>query len=201
MNLIILASVLIFAFVLSIGIKRSNKEIEQAKEDFWEKERKANFVRKKSLDNLNYISIPEDFLNYPYDLTNSRVNDAVEMIKHLSDCKIVNFSGITNTDLKLEYGTANIGTLSEYDYNYTGLARSLQTLAESLQESGNKNEAIKILEFLISTGTDMSSTYKLLGNIYKEQNQLDKIDSLIESANNMQGLMKTAILEYLNELK
>ena len=35
-------------------------------------------------------------------------------------------------DLKLEYGTANINDLSQYDQNYTLLVRTLQKWAEAL---------------------------------------------------------------------
>lgn len=200
MNLLILASVLIFAFVLSIGIKKNDKDTKKSNEEFWEKEQKANFVRKKSLDNLNYITIPDEFMNYSYNTDDSRVNDAVDSLKHLKECKIVNFSGVTNTDLKLEYGTANITILSEYDYNYTHLSRSLQTLAESLYDNSQIEEAVNILEFLISTNTDMSNTYKLLGKIYKTNNQNDKLNDLAIKAGNLNGLMKTSIIEYLDSL-
>lgn len=201
MNILILASALIFAFVISVGIKRYDKESQKAEEDFWEKERKANFVRKKSLDNLNYITIPEEFYNYTYDTDNSRVKDAFDSINHLKNCRIVNFSGITNTDLKLEYGTANINILSEYDYNYTVLARSLQTLADSLIESGNLTDSKSILLFLIETKTDMKSTYSSLGDIYVKENNTEGLNELIDKAGSLDGLMKSATLEYLNNLK
>lgn len=201
MNLFILASALIFAFVISVGIKRYDKESQKAKEDFWEKERKSNFVRKKNLDNLNYITVPEEFYTYNYNITNTKVKDAYDSINHLKSCKIVNFSGITNTDLKLEYGTANINILSEYDYNYTTLARSLQILADSLIEKEDIDKAKKILLFLINSGTDMKKTYTALGDIYYKEYNINELNSLINQAENFNGLMKSAILEYLNELK
>lgn len=210
MNLAILASVLIFALVVTIGVKRSDNEMENANNDFWEKEYKSNFVRKKSLDDLNYITIPSSFLEFDYDLENDRVNDAFESIKNLSECKIVNFSGITNTDLKLQYGTANITVLSEYDYNYTCMVRSLQTLAESLYNRANDastntdpsqdinySNSIAILEFAVDTGTDMSSTYKLLGDIYFNMQSVNKLNELLNKSHSLNGLMKSSIEEYL----
>ena len=113
--------------------------------------------------------------------------------------KIVNFSGISNTDLKLNYGTANITVLSEYDRNYTTLVRSFQVLAASLYENGNKENAKKILEFSINTGSDVSSSFKLLGTIYKSENNLSAINELIDKATKLNSPMKTAILESLND--
>lgn len=199
MNLLILASVVIFALLIKIAISKSNKETENANKEFWEKERKSNFVRKKSLDDLSYITFPDEFIEYDYDLTNSRVNDAKDSLIFLKDKKIINFSGISNTDLKLNYGTANITVLSEYDRNYTTLVRSFQVLAASLYENGNKENAKKILEFSINTGSDVSSSFKLLGTIYKSENNLSAINELIDKATKLNSPMKTAILESLND--
>lgn len=200
MNLIILASVIALAVAISVFGKRSSNEAQKQMEEFWDKERRANFVRKKPLDNLNYISIPDNFYNITFDKSDSRVCDAVDNLLALKDAKIVNFSGISNTDLKLEYGTANLPILSEYDYNYTMLSRSLQVLAESLYKAGNYNDCRSILEFAISTGSDMAGNYKLLANIYKDNNLNSELSNLRDKAEAINGLMKTAILEHIDEL-
>ena len=66
MNLFILASTILLAIAIAIAIKTSDSDAEKKKADFFEREHKANFVRKKPLDKLNYITIPEDILSYNY---------------------------------------------------------------------------------------------------------------------------------------
>ena len=47
------------------------------------------------------------------------------LIEALKEKKILNLSGFTNTDLKLEYGVGNLTELTDYDNNYVTLSRSL----------------------------------------------------------------------------
>ena len=107
---------------------------------------------------------------------------------------------ISNTDLKLTYGTANISALTEYDQNYTFLARALTTLGETYYKEGNINKAKEYLEFAISTKTDISSTYKILGSIYKDDNNTAGIEKLKEVAGELHSAMAPAIIRYLSEL-
>ena len=115
----------------------------------------------------------------------------------LSSCKIVNLTGWTNTDLKLEYGTANITILSDFDFNYTNLVTALQKLAELLHEGGDDAHAIEVLEFAISTGTDVSKSYYLLADLYKTCGTPEKIELLIHRAETIHSLMKNSIVQNL----
>ena len=66
MNLPILASFLVFIIIVAIFNKRTTRLHKKRNEDFWKREREANFVRKKSLDDLEYIAIP--FSSFPMDV-------------------------------------------------------------------------------------------------------------------------------------
>lgn len=128
---------------------------------FGTKERRANSVRKKSLDALNYITIPDTILNMkPLSMT-EEIRDYLKDLKDLSALPIVNLTGISNTDLKLAYGTANITVLTEYDSHYTNMVTILQKLAQCLVDHNEKELATEVLEFAVSTGTDVSRTYYL----------------------------------------
>jgi hypothetical protein len=118
----------------------------------------------------------------------------------MSSETIVNLTGYTNTDLKLEYGTANITVLSEYDLHYTNLVTLLQKIAELLHQDGEDLLAIKVLEFAVDTGTDVSKSYYLLASLYKEVGETDKIDTLIEKAGNLKSLLKDSIVQKLREV-
>ena len=69
------------------------------------------------------------------------VSECQQTLLSLSDSPIVNFTGLTNTDLKLMYGAPNIDLLMRYDQNYTTLACTLQKWADKLYGEGYVAEA------------------------------------------------------------
>lgn len=168
MNLFLFSSFTIFCIIFSIALHKTKRIEQNLDQDFWEREQKANFTRKKSLDNLNYITIPEEILQMKPDYMTSEIENCLRDLNDLSAFKIVNFTGYTNTDLKLEYGTANINILSDYDFHYTNLVTLLQKLAELLHDILEDALAVKTLEFAVSTGTDVSKSYYLLAQLYQE---------------------------------
>ena len=78
---------------------------------------------------------------------NPRIEDYRQIILSLKDQPIVNFTGLTNTELKLQYGAPNITLLTTYDQNYTLLVRTLQQWAQALYDGGFSKEACQLLEF------------------------------------------------------
>ena len=128
-----------------------------------------------------------------------KVEDYKQIILTLKDLPIVNFTGISNTELKLRYGAPNIDLLTQYDQNYTLLVRTLQQWAQLLYDAGYLTEACQMLEFAVSTGTDISSTYRLLCRIYKEQHTPEKIGSLYPIAEVLNSAMQKTIVRILQE--
>jgi len=199
MKLPILSSVIILILVISHAIKRDNRMTEKLKKEFWERERNANFVRRQSLDNLDYISIPLDTLPTSILSSDPDISDCINTLTSLASERIVNFTGYTNTDLKMKYGAPNIDLLMEYDSRYTLLVRTLQNWASALYNNGYSNEAKAVLEFSISTGSDVKSSYELLVKIYKETNQAENISKLFIKANSLNSAMKAPIVHMLQE--
>lgn len=197
MNLFLFSSFTIFCIIFSIALHRTKRIEQNFDQDFWEREQKANFTRKKSLDSLNYITIPEEILQMKPDCMTSEIENCLRDLNDLSAFKIVNFTGYTNTDLKLEYGTANINILSNYDFHYTSLVTLLQKLAELLHDVLEDALAIKVLEFAVSTGTDVSKSYYLLAQLYQEAGMSEKIEKLIAQAQNIRSILKDTIVENL----
>lgn len=200
MNFIILASFILLAGLIARQLSASKKSSKKAEEDFWNREREANNVRKKPLDDLNYIQIPFETLPFHILTDNKQVQECIEQVHSLRDLRVVNLSEFTNTDLKLKYGTANITVLSEYDQNFTLLVRTLYKWGHLLYEAGYKEDALIPLEFAISIGTDVSGNYKLLATIYKEMGQLSKIQKLMVSADSLTSIMKKPILTFLSDM-
>lgn len=197
MNFIVLASSLLLACFVSLFIQKSKNIQQSTEQTYWEKERKANFVRKKSLENLEYLTIPEDILAMKPKTPTAQTLSYLQDLKDLSSFKIVNLTGISNTDLKLAYGTANITVLSEYDAHYTQMVTILQKLAEQLAASKDTSNAIRVLEYAISTGSDVSKSYYLLADLYTQIGTPEKIHTLMEQAKKLSSIMKSSILQHL----
>lgn len=199
MKFYILASLIIFIMVISHNVRKSKREQSTKEMGFWEREKKANETRRKPLDGLNYIKIPLDRLPMHIMEENERVAECLRVINELSTEPVVNFTGMTNTDLKLEYGAANITVLTQYDQNYTMLASTLQQWADLLYSEGFVNETRQILEFAVETHTDVSRCYDLLADIYIQNGEGTKISGLTETAETLNSLNKEVILRHLKE--
>lgn len=185
--LLILASLIIPIIWLTYELKKHDKLEKNALNDFWRREEEANLVRKKPLDNLNYVEIPFDFIPESLLADNEEVKDCLELLNKLSEKKIVNFTGFSNTDLKMEYGAANLTELSQYDENYTLYARTIYKLANLYYRNGYESNARVLLEKAVESGTDISGNYLLLARIYQEHKETDKLNSLLWSAENLRS--------------
>ena len=221
MKTLFLSSLISFCLLIFLLNKRHSKMEKSMKDAFWKREEEANHTRRKSLDNLPYITIPLEELPLTCHITDdtadvrntddtadirnisdSAANEAIseeckEILRSLSTQKIVNLTGYTNTDLKLSYGTANITCLTEYDQNYTLLVSTLQKWAEALYRGGAKKECRQVLEYAVSIGTDVSHTYFLLADLYDEEGESDLKCSLIEKASGLSSLSSKVIVRTL----
>ena len=70
---------------------------------------------------------------------------------------MLNLIGVSNTELKEQYGPANLEILSYYDQNYTRYMRSLYLYAQGIYEE-YPAEAVSILTYCIATGTEQLYT-------------------------------------------
>lgn len=199
MNFLIIASTLVLAVAIAIASSRNQKSTAAIEQEFWQKERAANSTRRKPLDDLNYIKLPMEI--FPMELLQDipKVEDYRQIILSLNEQTIVNFTGLSNTELKLRYGAPNITLLTTYDQNYTLLARTLQQWAQALYDNGYSAEACQLLEFAVSTGTDVSATYRLLCRIYQENGTPEKTKALYPVAQSLNSAMQKPIVRILQE--
>jgi len=128
------------------------------------------------------------------------IADAEFELCALAQKKILNLTGISNTDLRLAYGTANLDILASYDSNFTTLIRQLQKWGTLLLSADQKEEARTVLEYAVEIGSDIASTFALLGKLYSESREIDKIEALRETAEGLETLMKPSILRDLDAL-
>lgn len=179
MSLPLLLLTLIFIIWLHYELIKSKNQDGKKDKLFWKREAEGNLTPKKDISNLDYLTITLDHLPVKnYD--DKTINLYRDTIIALSNKKILNLSGYTNTDLKLQYGVANLNRLIEYDNNYINLIRTLHKWGQRLYDAGDISAAISVLEYAVSCKTDATITYKLLAQIYKKQNETDKINKLIK---------------------
>lgn len=189
-----LAIFIIFLVILTYYIKKHNAAQSKISEDFWEKERAANAVRKKDISQLHYITIP--FEKIPQQL-HTPEEDAFFA---LADKKILNLTGISNTDLKLTYGTANLTELSEYDENFTQMVSLIPPYAAQLIDAGQEDVALFLLEFGVSNQADSVKIFTQLASLYKTRGQQDRILWLKEQAALLPSITARAIEKELTAM-
>jgi len=192
---IVLTSIFIWLFM-----KFTTKNLNNKTDEFIERERQANSTRKKPLDDLEYINVDIADFTFTDIEQNEQLSEYQKRLEQLSTQKIVNLTGITNTDLKLTYGVANLNLLMEYDQNFTSLCRTVYDFGNALNNMGYIDYAIKVLESGISYKTDISANYTLLAELYINTNQSEKIKSLIEAADSIKSLTKNSTIAKLTKI-
>ena len=150
---VFLAIFIVFLLYINFLMHKNKRAQENLEKQFWNRERSANFTRKKDISNLNYLIITEDKI--PQNLT----TDAKKSLETLCGQKMLNLSSMSNTDLKLEYGVANLDELSACDDRFSTFERNAAIYAQELSDAGYTDQARQLLEFAVSCHVDNSSIY------------------------------------------
>ena len=195
---------LVFTAWLAFERIKSSKQDDERVRAFWEREREADSTRKKNLDTISYIKVPNwitlDSLSSSLPTDDTELNRCNDILNSLMHQRILNLTGMTTTDIKLEYGPANINKVDEYDQNFTLFAQTIYAYGERLHTLGFDHEAMRVLRFGIDSLSDISGNYKLLATLYIKYGQQDKIPELKAAASKLNSLLKNSIIKYLDEL-
>lgn len=187
---------IIFIAVFTILLRRLSSRDQKIQDEFWDRELHSNTVRKKDISSLSYITIPLD--TFPIGkYKDDELSASEAALTELSGKQIVNLNGISNTDLKLNYGVPNFQFLSECDENFAVLAKTLVTYGNRLFALGHLEDAAAVLWFGITCRSDIVSNYTLLADIYRALGEEDKIASLTDCANALDLDRKDIILKKL----
>ncbi len=188
---------IVFLLWLRVKLKQQDSAETQNK-DFWRREHEADFSRNKDISALDYISVDKSLLPF-----NEQTNDA-ELLQIQQDIntvlskKMINLSGMTNTDIKLAYGRGNFEILSVYDQNYLKFLSLLNKWGTYLLERGFTNEAKQIFEYAVNTlNCDISGCYTGLAKIYLKNNDIAKVQQLINKIQSSDAYLKDSIAEKL----
>ena len=198
---IFIVSILVINLFLYMRNSKTNKSMEQIRNDFWTKERKANLTTRKTISDIDYIKIPINDLPIVAQTNDSELAYIQSKIIKLSKEPIANFTGYSNTDLKLKYGVGNINHIIECDTNFTAFATLMYEWGLYYYNQKQYQKAQQILEIAINQKSDVSKSFTLLAEIYIDSGQSDKIDTLIQIAQTLDTMVKNKIIESLKELK
>ena len=192
--------ILILIVWLQYEIIKSSRKTNHSSDLFWDNETKSNLVRRTDISHLGYLTITTNRLPLD-DKEDQTINSYRDTILSLADKKILNLTGYTNTELKSKYGAANITSLIEYDNNYTIFVSMLQKWAERLYANGLIEDALSVLEYAVSYQTDVTKTYRLLAELYKQQNNPEKIDELLQTIAATTMYDKDKLIQDLKEIR
>lgn len=170
--LVLLAITLVVIIVLGYYRSKVTQSQDNAEKAFWEKELAAGNTRRQDLEKLDYITIPLE--QFPLGLN----TDAEKELVALSKERIKNFQGLSTTELKLQYGTANLDELSSYESNFIRLQQVVLEYAKELCTADRRADAIHILEFMLQNGGDISGLYLELATLYQQEGCEEKVQHL-----------------------
>lgn len=191
--ILIIGWTIIFIVVVSYKRFKANRINQAAENAFWNRENAANSTRKQDISHLDYIQFSN--VTLPFALFRDDIlKECEQQVLTLKEKKILNLTGISNTDLKLKYGPANLPLLTQYDQNFTLLVRTLNTWGQRLNELNHPEEAVSVLAFAVSIGSDIKATWQLLAKLYAQSGETEKLKALKPSAQALNSLSKTPIL-------
>ena len=213
---IFLLFVILFALWVKYEVGKNSKIEADANADFLERERQANFTRKADITDLDYISIPLNDLpfmgNYekvtasytPSTKLNSHTNGEImaceKNIISLSNKKILNLGGLSNTDIKMEYGVANLQILMQYDDNFSKLSRALAKWGKLLYDAGELSAAEKVLSYAVSCKVDIEEVFITLAKIYKQSGNELGISDLVEACICFDELRRDGVISQITSI-
>ncbi len=185
---------LIFLAILAYFLRKNTNSQKEVEERFWQREQEANETRRQDISKLDYIIIPLE--KFPLNLH----TDAEQTIQSLAGKKILNLTGLSNTDLKLQYGAANLDMLSEYEDNFVTLVSQIPVYARELLDTGDTMGAQAVLEFGVDCRADVGQIYTMLAAIYRDSQKTEEIERLITVVKELPTFSKNVIISKLENI-
>lgn len=189
----------IFLVILTYYIRKNTRSEKELQAQFWQKENQANTTRRKDISRLDYVEIPANILTPPV-TEDDEIAACYNTLSALSKQKILNLNNLTNTQLKLTYGAANLSLLTSYDENYTTLICTLVKLGKKLIENSLFEEAVSILHFGVTCKSDITENYTLLASLYKKLGRDGDLTVLYTCVQMLPSAKKEHILKKLNQI-
>ena len=182
-NYIIITLTLAFIVWLQISFVAGKKKSSSKKiAEILNEESEANFARRRPL--------PEDFYFAPdisdldikdYADTKSKVAARQARVLKLAKAKMIRLpQSMTNKEIKMNYGAANLETVTNGEEIYQAFLEALQNWANALSDIGDDDNAKKVFEKAIDLGCDVSRCFIALAGLYSKDKDKSSIDKLIK---------------------
>jgi len=175
-NLAVLAVTLLVIVVIALVSRKHIKKQSEIRRLFLEEEEHANNVRKRDLDPELYFvpdlsHLPALPQGDPFKIERCAKRTIVRLDPPMS-----------NLELKKLYGPAQMELIAQYEENYVEFLRCLNEWGISLTSEGRNADALKVLEYAISLGTEFRTTYKQAADIYAAAENYSALEALYEQA-------------------
>lgn len=195
-----LVTFIVFIIWFRVKMKQNNSTISEEDQTFWERERKSNFIRKKDISHLELLNVEMDSLPFA-ETPDEQELELEAAVRKYAAAKMLNLTGYSNTDLKEQYGTGNLDELTDWDQNYMYFIRALSQWGSYLYQKKDFTRSKTVMEYSVKIGSDISTVYSILGELYARQHDWDNVEKLIAVVENSEFPLKASILKKLKLLK
>ncbi|MCL2699693.1 MAG: hypothetical protein FWE68_05220 [Defluviitaleaceae bacterium] len=182
---LIAVGVVIIVMTLYRATRRSDAGQKDIYSDYLEAERAANFSRRSDLAPEDYLTVSTDMLpirEYPNDPAYERAAARQKNVLEAARLPMVrDAQSMSNRELKLKYGTANLDTIIIFEENYNRFIHNLLEWATALITVGEKADAAAVLAAAVEHHCDRSQAYTLMADLTADRGGLY---SLREKAKN-----------------
>ncbi len=138
---------LIFLMWFTYERLKADHKSSYTNEEFWERERRASFSPTARIDNLPYVTLDESVIPDASCDDSEELADVLKELRSLKGKNLIDLSEMTNTDLKIKYGTSNFTALSQADSDFALLVSDCEKAADLLADAGRTAEAYKLLDY------------------------------------------------------
>jgi len=207
MPFLFLGILLVILFVIRGRMNYANRNYGSKVGEFLEAEREANEARRRDIPeelfyrpDVSAFSLPRVALGGSEDAADK----LRESILALAKTPMLRFGpGMTNRELKLTYGAANIDFIAECEENFNDFVNRLHEYSAALYAAGMLDDAETNMLECVRAGTGAAAPYRLIADVCAEKRDAEGFESLREAAEDadMEMLIKNRILEYIDSKK
>jgi len=197
----IFALFVIVALLFNYRLNKITRIERKAKVAYWETERDSLSVRRKDFAQEDYLRPDMTALTFPnldvkdYDLV--LYESLKSKILALSSKDMMNFSHLTNTEIRLQFGTANQTTIADNEANYNSYLKALADYGKFMNEQGELPEAIAALEECIRMKSEYSRHYLYLAQLFSTTKNEEAFHQLCEKASYIDATKQTNLRQKL----
>ena len=190
-----LAVFITFCLILFFRYRYLDEKRLSQEQDFFDRERQASTTIGK-ISESDYEVIP--LSKFPFNLCEDpSMLEMENEIQALSKEKLLDLTGISNTDVKLKYGVNHFDEAVAAGEKYDELLGLLVKYAIGLDDHGFSSESSVMLEYLIDQDCDIKAAWIALGKFYATNSSFDKLTDLYNKVDSSKLTIKNATKEQL----